>query len=1027
MKPTDQFPADLSRRSLLKLSTSASLGWAFSRMPAMAGPFSRDDFERLVPADKKLSPDWVKSLFAKGSPEILAGSNLKYVGMPVGGIGCGQLYLGGDGKLWCWDIFNRHVSTGEEHYAKPVTPGSPVSQGFSLKIGDTVHPLSRDGFSDIRFRGEYPIGLVNYADPKVPLAVSLEAFSPFIPLNTDDSSLPATILEFTVRNTSDKPVEASLTGDLENGVCRYNRSRDGILRQRTLREPGLTCLVFSADAVREGAEKSERPDVVFEDWDNWGYGEWRKQGEAFGEKPLKRQELPSYQGDVGGDAAFVVNSHAAAPGTGIGEKDNATGSLTSPEFTIDRKFITFWIGGGRTRSGSSLGLHLLVDGKRVRSASGEDANAMSLKWFDVGEFAGKKARLELIDDATGSWGNIGLGKVTFSDRRPDIGTLEEASDFGTMALALLGAPADETSPDGTVPFSGRQTGVLGRSLRLAPGEAARVTFIIAWHFPNLTMGGPMKKHGKLGRHYATRFATADAVVDHIRGNFERLTSQTRMWRDTWYDSTLPWWFLDRTMLNASILATSTCYRFADGRFYGWEGVGCCAGTCGHVYHYAHSTARLFPELERVTRERVDFGLALQAEGAIHFRGECNNIPAIDAQAGTILRVLREYQMSPDDGFLKRVWPGVKRATEWLIAKDANGDGIIEGNQHNTLDSDWFGPVAWLSGLYIAGLTAAAEMAELMGDKDFAGRCRQIAGAGQRNLIETLFDGEYFINKVDPQHLDSINSGTGCEIDQVFGQSWAFQVGLPRVLPEKETHAALKALWKYNFTPDVGPYRKEFTAGRWYAMAGEAGLLMCTFPRSDWDFQRASGRGNKTFAGYFNECMNGFEYQVAGHMIWEGMVMEGLAITRAVHDRYHASKRNPWNEVECGDHYARSMASHGVYLAACGYEYDGPAGHLGFAPKLTPENFKCAFTAAEGWGSFSQVAKEGALHVEIAVNVGSLQLKSLGLSHPTSNSARVLVAGKPVEAAIERNGGKVLLVLKEPVRIAAGGKMEIQIS
>ena len=105
--------------------------------------------------------------------------------------------------------------------------------------------------------------------------------------------------------------------------------------------------------------------------------------------------------------------------------------------------------------------------------------------------------------------------------------------------------------------------------------------------------------------------------------------------------------------------------------------------------------------------------------------------------------------------------------------------------------------------------------------------------------------------------------------------------------------------------------------------------------------------------YFNECMNGFEYQVAGHMIWEGMVDEGLAVTRAIHDRYHATRRNPYNEVECGDHYARSMASHGVFLAACGFDVPRPEGHIGFAPRLTPEDFRRAFTAAEGWGTFSQ--------------------------------------------------------------------------
>ena len=152
-------------------------------------------------------------------------------------------------------------------------------------------------------------------------------------------------------------------------------------------------------------------------------------------------------------------------------------------------------------------------------------------------------------------------------------------------------------------------------------------------------------------------------------------------------------------------------------------------------------------------------------------------------------------------------------------------------------------------------------------------------------------------------------------------------------------------------------------------------------------QLAQGRGGQRVQEgcdfYFNECMNGFEYQAAGHMIWEGMVQEGLAVTRAIHDRYHPSRRNPWNEVECGDHYARSMASYGVFLAACGYEYHGPKRHLAFAPRLSPEDFRAAFTTAEGWGTFSQKDADGqrgtALRVAVVrVAWGKLQLKTLGL-------------------------------------------------
>ena len=1025
-----------NRREFLKGSAAAVLGLTLSRLPAVAGPFKRADFNRLVPADKKLSPEWVKSLFARGQPEVLRGSELKYVGMPVGGLFAGQLYLGGDGRLWHWDIFNQSIYTTDKgpncHYANPMLPLSPLVQDFSLKIGDKVVSLDSDGFADISFRGEYPIGIVEYADSAVPLSVRLEAFSPFIPLNTDDSSLPATILQFSLRNHSAAPVEATLTGELENGVCLHHRDQAGILRNRVVREMGMTALLCSAEKI--ATNPASRLDIVFEDWNKENYDGWKVRGTAFGDGPVKKSAMPTYQGDEGGDTERVVNSHATAPGDSIAAKDRATGSLTSREFAIERNFITFWIGGGRAQANSNLGLSLLVDGQRVLTATGQDQNRMSPAHFDVRPYLGRKAHLEIVDDATGSWGNVGVGKIVFTDQLPETIPLEQLPDFGTMSLALLGEPAEETGPDATAPFTKKLSGALGRRLKLAAGESGTVIFVLAWHFPNLSLGGwdPSKdtRGGPLdhcGRYYATKFSSAHAVTQYIAVNFDRLSRETRLWRDTWYDSTLPFWFLDRTFLNTSILATSTSYRLANGRYYGWEGVGCCPGTCDHVYHYAHACARLFPELERDTRERVDFGLALQPDGEIRFRGEFNNLAAVDGQAGTILRALRENQMSPDGAFLRSNWPKIRLATEWLIGKDANGDGLIESGQENTLDTAWYGKVAWLSGLYNAALLGSAAMADEVGDADFARQCREISAAGRKNLVAQLFDGEYFINIVDPKHLDAINSGTGCEIDQVFGQSWAFQVGLPRVFPQSETVTALKSLWRYNFTPDVGAYRKVYRPGRWYAMPGEAGLLICTFPRLDWDYAQAKGRGPEWAAGYFDECMNGYEYEVAGHMIWEGLVMEGLAVTRAVHDRYHASKRNPWNEVECGDHYARSMASHGIYLAACGFEYHGPRQHIGFAPRLTPEDFKCAFTSAEGWGSYSQIIRGGKLAGEISVRWGGLKLKTIALQTASATSVQVSLAGKSLDTRLQRDGKRVLLILREALAIRAGETLAMELT
>jgi uncharacterized protein (DUF608 family) len=279
-------------------------------------------------------------------------------------------------------------------------------------------------------------------------------------------------------------------------------------------------------------------------------------------------------------------------------------------------------------------------------------------------------------------------------------------------------------------------------------------------------------------------------------------------------------------------------------------------------------------------------------------------------------------MSPDDTFLRRIWPRVKGSIRYLIQQDGDGNGVLEGKQMNTLDAAWYGPISWLSSLYIGALRAGSTMAREMDDDAFAEECGTLADRGSQWVSENLFDGEYFYHERDPAHPGAFGSGIGCHIDQVYGQGWAHQLGLERVLPRDKTQTALKSLWRYNFTPDVGPYREEYQTGRWYAMPGEAGLIMCTFPKGG---ERES-RGDKPthgFAGYFNECMNGFEYQAAGHMIAEGLVQQGLAVTRAVHDRYHPSRRNPYNEIECGDHYARSMASHGVFVSVCGFEHHGP--------------------------------------------------------------------------------------------------------
>ncbi len=1035
--------SEIARRDFLKAATLLPLTAmaAAATSQVMAGPY--EPGEALDTDDKKLDKAWLKSLTERGKPTVYKGAELEKIGMPIGGIGAGQLYLGGDGKLWHWDIFNIPHGTGDGGYAHPPMPESPLEQGFALRItssaGISVHKLDKSGFRSIEFLGQYPIAEVTYSDADLPVSVKLEAFSPFIPLNAEDSSLPATILNYTVTNHSKATVTADVVGWLQNANLLFSPPQPAVRVNRIVKTEAATALISSA-AHTAVPQAARQPDRLLEDWSKETYAEagWTATGTAFGKGPIEKSKLPDYQGDVGGDTPRVVNSHASATGASIEDKDGAQGTLFGPEFVLDRNYINVWVGGG-SHAGRTC-LNVVVDGKTVRSVTGSNNNKMSLHSIDVRRWHGSRATIQIVDVASEAWGNIGVGSITLSDGPASAAKLEDLPDFGELSLALLGPPTimksanssgdyfNENGPDKSE-HSVEETliGSMGRSFPLKPGESRTASFVLAWRFPNLSIDGL----GKVGRHYAVKFDSAEAIIRYVTTHFEKLTSQTRLWRSTWYASSLPYWFLDRTLLNISTLATGACYRFANGRFYAWEGVGCCAGTCTHVWHYAQAMARLFPELERDIRERVDLGIAFHPEtGIMGFRAEFDRSLAVDGQTGTLLRIYREHQMAPDSGFLKRNWPRIKAAYDPLFRLDTDEDGVLEGGQMNTLDQQWFGKVAWLSSLYCAALRAGAAMATEMGEKEFAEKCTRIADAGRKNIDSQLFNGEYYIQLGDPANIKSVGSYDGCQIDQVFGAGWAGQVGLPEVLPRNHVRTALKSLFKYSFLTDVGPYRESHKPGRWYAMAGEGGLLMCSWPQGD--ARRASGG----FDFYLNECMTGFEHQAAGHMVREGLITEGLAVVRAIHDRYHAARRNPFNEVECGDHYSRAMASYGVFLSACGFNCHGPKGHLEFAPRIGAEKFQAPFTSAHGWGTYTQSITGGKLHADLVVKYGSAPLQTLAIAIPAgakAGSPRVKLDGRSIQTAHkitptpgDAGGDKTVTLSFSGLTLKPGQKLEVLI-
>ncbi|MHC4559258.1 MAG: GH116 family glycosyl-hydrolase, partial [Planctomycetota bacterium] len=281
----------------------------------------------LVPADKKLSQDSPRRLFEPGQRETYRGKELETIGMPIGGIGAGQLYLRGDGTLGVWQIFNKHVFSGygADNY-RTYRPESPVDSGFAVivqKDGKTITKALNRDFGTVEFVGLYPIGIVRYNESRFPVNVSLTASSCFIPLNAKDSALPGTLFHIVVENTSGEKLQAGILGWLENAVLIDSaKAVHALRRTRIVNEKGRTLIVHTAEKAplsKEAARPREK--VRIADFESADYGDWKVTGEAFGKGPA-RGTLSNQQVVSGFSGKGLVNTFLGG--------DGPHGTLTSP-------------------------------------------------------------------------------------------------------------------------------------------------------------------------------------------------------------------------------------------------------------------------------------------------------------------------------------------------------------------------------------------------------------------------------------------------------------------------------------------------------------------------------------------------------------------------------------------------------------------------------------------------------------------------------------------------------------------------
>ncbi len=1003
---------------------AAALAAVIAMAAAAAADAAEADEGSALPPGPKPDAAWFADLRKDDGRKVYRGKELATIGMPCGGIAAGQLYVRGDGTLAHWWIFNNCKNTGPgTRCYRTYRPPSPVDQGFAISVqGDggrrLRRDLSRDDFDAIEFIGEYPIAEIRYRTRQpsaLPVEVDLEVFSPFIPLSAKDSALPATVMRFTVRNTSGKPVKADLTGRLQNAVLLHVADQYGgrvRSRNRAVSKGGLSAVVM--DAVEAPPEPAEgRRTILFDDFeDGLDDTRWTVTGSGQAAAPAAGKS-PRQQAVSGWHGKRFINTFQP--------DDTPHCILTSKPFTITEPYIAFLIGGGRHKGATCM--NLVVGGKVVRTATGRNREQLAPHAWNVSELKGKKAHLVIVDRHDGAWGHINIDYIRFTNYVPDevLPPPARHSGWGEMCLAVLepgakvgtaagaeGALSPEA--EATFPLGHRdRRAVATVPISLGGGETKHVTYLVTWYFP--------QRPGR-GRMYANWFDGALGAAEYVAGNFDRLSRETHLFRDTYFDTTLPYWLAARLAMPVANLATETTQWWANGRFWCWEGVCCCAGTCTHVWNYEHACARLFPELERSARLMQDLepSAGFDAEtGLVGFRS--NRAYAADGQCGTVLKVYREHLMSADNGFLAKAWPAAKKALEYTISRDGDADGLIEDSQHNTFDINFTGANTFVGSLYLGALRAAEEMARIMGDPISADRYRGIFEEGSRLTMERLWNGEYFIQTIPEGEADKFQYGKGCLSDQMFGQGWAHQVDLGYLYPREAVRSALAAVFQYNWTSDVGPYNAEYPPFRWFARAGDAGLFTATWP---------NGGRPETPVRYCNEVWTGIEYQAAGHMLWEGMVREALAIIRGIHERYDGTHHNPWNEVECGDHYARALASWGCLTGLEGFVYDGPAGRIGLAPRMQADDFKAFFTAAEGWGNLVQKRAGRRQTDRFEVKWGRLRARTLVLEVPGDAGdvrAAVTAAGKTVDARLGREGPRVILTLDRDVVVEAGQAVE----
>ncbi len=807
-----------------------------------------------------------------------SGSTLNRIAFPLGGIGAGMICLEGTGAISHVSVRNQPdmhnepqvfaaiTIKGEQNLARvlegPVPEWKIMGKSEAGNgLGETTFGLPR--FESAVFSARFPFAEVELDDSDIPLDVVLTGWSPFIPGESNKSSLPVAALEYSFSNNTAEKVDAMFSFNSENF---------------------MHFLVPS---------------------------EWTR---------------------------FTNEHHIEA---------------------TDKGFILVH---------EKVEDHMDYQGSFAAWIPGEDV-IVDHCWFRGGWW----------DPLTMTWKHV-----------------SEANPRNTL-------PVEGTAPGASIylPFT------------LEAGENKTIRLLCSWHVPcsKLSRGNipelaePCCAEGcdpeTYSPWYTSRFMGIKDVIDYWTENYDKLKEDTKIFTESFYGTDLPPEVTEAVAANLTILKSPTVLRLPDGNLWCWEGchdnLGCCHGSCTHVWNYAQAISHLFPSLERSLRH-TEFLISQNEEGHQTFRA---NLPlsvpshdfhaAVDGQLGGIMKAYREWRISGKDEWLQKMWPSVKGSMDYSIRTwDPKQKGVIEEPHHNTYDIEFWGPDGMCTSFYLGALQAFIAMGKHM-DEDMS-MYTNLLEKGTGYMGSELFNGEYFIQQVTTEGLETPDPlalardswtveyspeameilekegpkyqyANGCISDGVLGYWIAEMCGLDAFYDEEKVREHLNSVYKYNLKKDLSDHVNPQRPG--FAMGSDGGLLLCTWPADD--------APSLPFV-YSNEVWTGIEYQVASHLMLMGEVEKGLEIVRTCRDRYDGTKRNPFNEYECGHWYARAMASYGLIQGLTGIRYDALDKCL-FIDSQIGDNFTSFLSTQTGFGNVG--LKNGEPFVEFVY--GNLPLEKIMVS------------------------------------------------